>query len=86
MPVETNKYLADYRIIESPCRTKGCEEWVVYGLRAEFAGETAEVFAVGDISAKKDDIGRLIILLNEYGVAKDHLIDVIEDFVQELFM
>ena len=91
MPVETEKYTdLIYEAIASVCQTHGCKKRIVYGIKADIVGadevgETTEIFKVKDISTDKNDVMRLIMLLNEYAVTKEHVMDVIEDFVQELY-
>lgn len=87
MPVESNRFNeTSYQIIETASITQDYGSRIVYGLKAEFSGETADELTIGDISTNKDDIERLVTLLIECGVAREHLMDVIEDFVQELCM
>ena len=85
MPVETEKHTdAVYEVIASISRTQGCKKRVVYGIRAEYTGETTDILKVRDISVQKSDVLRLILLMNECGVEKEHFLDVVEDYVQEL--
>ena len=85
MPVENEKYTeVVYQLIVSVCQTHGCRKRVVYGIKADYLGETMETLKVRDISPHKSDVLRLILLLNECGAEKEHFLDVIEDYVQEL--
>jgi hypothetical protein len=87
MPVETEKYVeVVFEVISSACRTHGCNKRLVYGIKAQFIGETTEVIRIKDISTDKNDVLRLIALLNEYGVSRDHFSNVVEDFSLELYM
>jgi arginine repressor len=87
MPVELNN-CAEIRcqLIETLFKPPDAEGRIVYGLRVEIGGEETKTLTVEDISAKKDDVQKLILLMTDCGVAEVHLMDVIEDFVQSLYM
>jgi hypothetical protein len=87
MPVESNKYSdISYQIIETPFMFSDSGARMVYGLRSEFVGDTTEVITVKDISSCKDDVERLVVLMTECGVTSEHLMDIVEDFVQNLYI
>ena len=85
MPVETENYpVVTYQLIASVSRTQGSKKRVVYGIKAEYLDETTQTLKIRDISPQKSDVLRLILLLNECGVAKEHFMNVVEDYVQTL--
>jgi hypothetical protein len=87
MPVESNKFAeVNHEIIETLFKPPDDGPRIVYGLRTEFIGDTVEEFTADDISADKNDVLRLITLLNDCGVSDIHLTEIVEDFVQSLYM
>jgi hypothetical protein len=87
MPVESNKFTdVNHQVIETLYRPPDDRPRAVYGLRTEFIGDIIEVFTVEDISTDKNDVLKLITLLNDAGVSDDHLTDIVQDFVQSLYM
>lgn len=87
MPVETENHQEIlYQAISSVIQIHSGRKRVVFGIMAEFIGETTEMLRIRDISTNKNDVLRLILLLTEFCVSKEHFFDVVEDFVQELHM
>lgn len=85
MPVDSEKYTeVTYQVIATVNQTRGYRKRIVFGIKAEYIGDLTEIVRIRDISVQKSDVLRLIILLNEYGVSKEHLRDVVEDYIQEL--
>lgn len=87
MPVEIeNQQKGFYKVLASSIRTHGCRKRVVFGIKAEFIDESNKMLRIRDISTNINDVLRLILLLNECYVSKEHFFDVVEDYVQGLYM
>lgn len=87
MPVESNKCAGiRCQIIETMFKPPDANGRIVYGLRIEIGGETAKVLTVENISPRKDDVQKLISLLTGSGVSEIHIMDIVEDFAQSLYM
>lgn len=87
MPVDTeSQQKSFYKVLASSIHTHSCKKRVVFGIKAEFIDESSKIFRIRDISANIKEVLRLIMLLNEYSVSEQHFFDVVEDFVQELYM
>lgn len=85
MPVEAEKNTnVLYQIITSVIQTDEFKKRVTYGIKAEYTGDATEILKIRNISLHKSDVLHLIMLLSEYGVAREHLFDIVEDYVQEL--
>lgn len=72
-----------YKLIQSVCKTAGCEGEIVYGLQSNIFGEYNNT-AMQDISANKREVEELIKRLNKGNVTPDQLIYIVEDYLAEI--
>lgn len=87
MPVDTESQPKSfYKVFASSIRTHSCKRRIVFGIKAKFIDESSKIFRIRDISVNIKEVLRLIMLLDEHSVSEEHLFDVVEDFVQELYM
>ena len=85
MPVDSERFTeVTYQTIATVNQTPGYRKRIVFGIKAEYVGDLTEIVRIRDISVQKSDVLRLVILLNECAVSKEHLLDVVRDYVQEL--
>jgi hypothetical protein len=85
MPIETmineKMYLQS---IASLCQTDGAEGQTVYGLQIVCSDEV--VFQAGDISSNEIDVLKLISLIKGQSVGIAQLQEIIEDYVDSLYI
>lgn len=87
MPVESGTCSSViYEIIESIWPRPEGETATVYGLRAVYSGVLTETVTIGDISADRAAVEQLLARLDANEVSREHLIDIVEDFVQAMAM
>lgn len=76
-----------YQIICSECKTEGSERTLTYGVKVSCAGKEETCWAaMEDICVNKNDIDRLLCLLERNSVTPDQLKYVVEDYVNEKHM
>ena len=88
MPVESMKSNElDFQVNTTSCKAQDCEGHLVFGLEVNyFEAGVENNFLIEDISTKKEDVQKLIILLDNNDVTLDQLSYIIEDYIQKLSM
>lgn len=75
-----------YDLINTVCQTDGAEGAMVYGIALSYkiGSSSTEIIILKDISARKEQVEQLIIILEKAQVTPNQFMYIVEDYIAEI--